>query len=183
MNKEMPVNVRVPIWILMACAVTACAARAAGPTTVAPPPSQQVLATKVVAWSRDAAPRALPAQARRVQLIITPGWAEDEHFAWLIANGTELVAVFHSTTTQRSEIVEVVSRLVMPTAGTPVDKLGFGVLGSVTPKPPPPPYPGGIPGLEVERLPRSYVQGVFQLAWNLNGEQERLEGAATTAAP
>lgn len=177
-------NVRVPIWILMACAVTACAARAAGPATVlaAPPPSQQVLATKVVAWSRDMAPRALPAQTKRVQLIITPGWARDEHYAWLISGGTELIAVFRCTTTQRSEIFDAASRLVMPTVGTPLDKIAFGVLGSIKPPPPPPPDPGGEPGLVVERLPRAYVLGVLQDARNLNAEQARIEGEAAGAA-
>ncbi|HEX7837793.1 MAG TPA: hypothetical protein VF469_10035 [Kofleriaceae bacterium] len=178
-------NVRVPIWILMACAVTACAVRAAGPTTatVVPPPSQQVLATKVVAWSRDMAPRALPAQVKRVQLILTPGWAEDEHYAWLISDGTELVAVYRCTAGQRGEILDVTSRLVMPVVGTPLDKIAFGVLGSIKPPPPPPPGPGGEPGLAVERLPQAYVQGVRQAAWNLNAEQQRIEGAATAAVP
>lgn len=180
-------NVRASIWILMTCAVTACAAGAAGPTTARlaapPPPSQRVLATKVAAWqSRDPAPLTLPAQARRVQLIITPGWARDEHYAWLISGGTELIAVFRCTTTQRSEIFDAASRLVMPTVGTPLDKIAFGVLGSIKPPPPPPPDPGGEPGLVVERLPRAYVQGVLQDAWNLNAEQARIEGEAAGAA-
>src|SRR5258706_8777192 len=99
------VNVRASILILMCVMAAACAARGAGPPS-APPPSPKVLATKIVAWdARDTAPLALPAQALHVQLIITPGWARDEHYAWFVSNGTDVVAVYRCTDSQRSEIL------------------------------------------------------------------------------
>jgi len=164
---------------LLVCAmVTACAARAVGPPP-APPLSPRVFAARVVPWDgREVAPLALPALAKRVQLIITPGWAADEHFAWLIADGTDVVLVYRCTASQRAEIVETANRVFVPVAGSPLDKASWIILGSTKPPPPPPPDPGGHDGGRVEYLPRVYVQNVVNTAWEINHQQEQIEGMA-----
>lgn len=173
------VNVRSSMLTLWICAmVTACGARAVCPAQP-PPLSPQVFAAKVIPWdSRGTAPLVLPALARHVQLIITPGWAADEHFAWLISNGTDVAVVYRCTASQVAEIVEAANRAFVPTAGSPTDKVGWVILGSTLPPPPPPPYPGGLPGDRVEYLPRGYVQTVVDTAWELNREQAQIEGTA-----
>ena len=173
------VNVRSWMLTLMVCAmVTACCPGAVGPPP-APPLSPGVFAARVVPWdARDTAPLVLPAQARRVQLIITPGWAADEHFAWLISNGTDVAVVYRCTASQRAEIVEVANRAFVAAAGSPLDKASWVILGSTKPNPPPPPDPGGDHGDRVEYLPRVYVQNVVNTAWEVNRQQEQLEGVA-----
>lgn len=167
-------NLRTSMLGLAMCATAACGARP-GP----PPVSPGVLEAKVVVWQRDATPIKLAAQVRRVQLIITPGWVKDEHVAWLIANGTEVLEVFRCTSLERAELTDIANRTTLPTLKDPVDHISFSVLGSINKPPPPPPDPGGIPGgLQVAKLPRVYVQNVLDAAWNLNAEQVRIDAAA-----
>jgi hypothetical protein len=103
---------------------------------------------------------------KHLQLVITPGWKNGEHFTWLISGGTDVVSVYHSTGKDLSEIVsEVVQVSFSP--GAVLDRRSFVILGSFKGPPPPPPDPGGFPG--------SYVEGVFNAAFRLNLESLQQE--------
>lgn len=165
-----------PLFVLYLFAAAACATSHAG-TARAPAPSPRIFETKIVIWDkRDSSPPTIPTTAKHVQLILSPGWDKEEHYAWVFADGTELIAVYRVTGEQRTEALDFAGGLVMPTKGTPLDKYGFGVLGSIVrPNPPSPPDPGGDGGL-VSRLPRAYVEGIVGSAWNLNNEQAAIDG-------
>lgn len=152
-------------------AMAACAARPAATTIAAPPASRAALESKPVAWAeRDRSIALVPRSIRRVQLVITPGWAAGQHYAWLISNGTEVIRVYRCAGTEIGEVVEAAVRTVYPTGSTPLDNLSFGVLGSIHTPPPPPPDPGGFPG--------DYVQQVMRTAWGMNHEQAQIDREA-----
>ncbi|TMQ15531.1 MAG: hypothetical protein E6J90_07680 [Deltaproteobacteria bacterium] len=172
------VNLNLSIVSLPLCAVIA----ACGARPLPPPVSPKVLEAKVEVWKRDATPLTLPAAVRRMQLIVTPGWAKDEHVAWLISNGSDVLRVFRCTSLERAELIDIATRATFSTSETPLDHISFSVLGSINKPPPPPPDPGGIPqGLVVSKLPKIYVQRVFDAAWNLNAEQVRIDATAAVA--
>lgn len=167
------VNVRYPILLSMILA-TACGAQSPRPapiTEMAPPASRAALEAKPVAWAtRDTSVPVFPRSIGRLQIVITPGWVEGEHYAWLITNGTDVIRVYRSRSTEIGDIVDAAVRTIYPTAGTPLDKLSIGVVGSIHKPPPPPPDPGGFPG--------DYVQQVMRTAWGMNREQIQLNAAA-----
>jgi len=155
--------------------ILAAAACAAGTTQqpTAPKASRAALDVKPIVWAaRDRSEAVLPASVRRVQVVITRGWAKDEHYAWLVSNGTDVIRLYRCTSAEIGDIVEAAVRTVYPTKGTPLDAMSLGVLGSIhTPGPPPPPDPGGVPEL--------YVQHVMKTAWGMNQEQVQIDGKAT----
>jgi hypothetical protein len=160
------VNVRYPI-LLNAIFAAACAAQSARPGTIAtaPPASRAALEAKPVAWTRTSA-ELFPKSLGRLQIVITPGWADGEHYAWLIANGTDVIRVYRSRSQEIGEIIDAAVRTVYPTVGTPLDSLSIGVVGSIHKPPPPPPDPGGFPEL--------YVQDVMRTAWGIDREQVKV---------
>jgi hypothetical protein len=159
----------------------ACAARSAAPTaaptaapSAAPPASRAALEAKPVVWARrDPAVAVIPLTIERLQVIITPGWARGEHFAWLISNGTEVIRVYRCASTEIGEVVDAAIRTIYPTVGTPLDQASFVIVGSIHTPPPPPPDPSGFPGI--------YVEQVVRTAWNMNREQIQISG--TVAVP
>jgi hypothetical protein len=139
-----------------------------------PKPSPAALAAKPVAFTRrDQITAVLSTSITHLQLVITRGWARDEHFAWLISDGTNVLSVYHITASnQLGDVIGAVVNTVYPTVGTPLERASFGVMGSIhAPPPPPPPEPGGFPQI--------YVEQVLTAAWRMNQEQVRL---ATPAA-
>src|ERR1041385_3606749 len=172
-------HIRTSVVGLALCAtVTACMGVRPQP---APPTSPRTLSTKVMMWKRDAPPMAFPAAARRVQLVITPGWGKNEHVAWVVANGTDVVSVYRLTSTDRVDLIDHALRTLMQENQGIEDHLSWYILGSIKPPPPPPgPGPGGEPGPDVlvSNLPRTYVDSVMQTVWNMNLEGARVEGQA-----
>jgi hypothetical protein len=162
------VNVRHPM-LLSVILVAACAAQAGRPGTVAtaPPANRAALEAKAVAWTRTSA-ELFPRSPARVQIVITPGWADGQHYAWLIANGTDVIRVYRSTGSEISDIVDAAIRTVYPTTGTPLDQLSIGIVGSFHKPPPPPPDPGGFP--------EAYVQEVMRTAWGIDRQQMLVGG-------
>lgn len=164
----MVVNVRYTVLLILTA--TACAARAPAPGAVtAPPASRAALEVKPVVWAeRDKTAVLFPKSIRRLQIVVTPGWAEGERYAWVISGGTDVIRVFRARSNEIGDIVDTAIRTVYPTVGTPLDQLSVGVLGSIHTPPPPPPDPGGFPG--------TYVQQVMRTAWGMNREQAQIDG-------
>jgi hypothetical protein len=165
------VNVRYATLLITMMA--ACAGRSSGPTTaaIAPPASRAALEAKPVAWAkRDMSVPLLPTSIRRLQIVITPGWTAGEHYAWLISNGSDVVRVYRAAGTEIGDIVDAAIKTVYPTVSSPLDKISFGVVGSIHAPPPPPPDPGGFPG--------DYVQQVMRTAWGMNREQAQIDAVA-----
>ena len=151
--------------------ITACGAHTTKPQ-VAPQPSAAALAAKPVLWStREPTARLIPVSTRRVQLIITPGWTKGEHFAWLISDGSDVLAVYKANGSDLSDIVAGVVHSYYPTVANPTDKVSISVMGSFHAPPPPPPDPPGFPGV--------YVQEVMHAAWTMNRESARFDAPAT----
>jgi hypothetical protein len=166
------VNVRYA-RLLIAMTMAACAARAGGPATVAaaPPASREALAAKPMVWAkRDTSVPLLPTSIGRLQIVITPGWAAGEHYAWLVSNGSDVIRVYRCASTEIGDIVDTAIKTIYPTVGSPLDKISFGVVGSIHAPPPPPPDPGGFPG--------DYVQQVMRTAWGMNRQQAQIDAVA-----
>ena len=165
------VNVRSASVLIMM--VTAACATGSAPPAVAPKASRAALDAKPVLWnSRDPSVPVVPTSIKHLQVVITGGWSKDEHYAWLISDGTDVIRLYRCSGTEISDIVEAAVRTVYPTKGTPLDAMSIGVLGAIhNPGPPPPPDPGGVPEL--------YVQQVMKAAWGMNQEQVQAEGKAT----
>ena len=164
------VNVRylILLSVIVAAACGAQSARPAPITEMAPPASRAALEAKPTAWAaRDTSVPLFSRSIGRLQIVITPGWAAGEHYAWLITNGTDVISVFRSRSSEIGDIVDAAVRTIYPTAGTPLDKLSIGVVGSIHKPPPPPPDPGGFPG--------DYVQQVMRTAWGMNRQQAQLD--------
>jgi len=162
----MVANMRLASFLLLA--IAACAARPVGPNDVtAPAATRAALAAKPLVWSeRDKTAALFPRSIGRLQIVVTPGWVEGEHYAWLISNGTDVLRVFRARSTEIGDIVDAAIKTVYPTVGTPLDQLSIGVLGVIHKPPPPPPDPGGLPEL--------YVQDVMRKAWGIDREQVRV---------
>jgi len=155
--------------------IAACGASAMAPP-VAPRPTRASLDAKAVAWSeRDPKAAVVPADVRRLQLVITRGRTESERFAWLVSNGTDVIRVYHTTTVEVGELVGTVIRTVYPTGGSPIDKLDWTITGSVHAPGPTPPGPPGFPG--------DYVEQVMNLAWAINHQQQIQHQASGAAVP
>lgn len=157
-------------------AVAACAAGPRGPTEVtAPAATRAALEAKPVVWAeRDKSVALFPRSIGRLQIVVTPGWAEGERYAWVVSNGTDVIRVFRARTTEIGDIVDTAIRTIYPTTGTPLDQLSIGVLGSIHAPPPPPPDPGGFPG--------AYVQEVMRTAWGIDRAQARINTGAVNQA-
>jgi hypothetical protein len=161
----MSVNMRLASSLLLA--IAACAARPGPNNVTAPPATRAALAARPSVWSeRDKTAALFPRSIGRLQIVVTPGWAEGEHYAWLISNGTDVVRVFRARSTEIGEIVDAAIKTVYPTVGTPLDQLSIGVLGVIHKPPPPPPDPGG--------LPEGYVQQVMHTAWGIDQQQAKV---------
>jgi hypothetical protein len=147
----------------------ACAAQASGPSGV-PKPSRAALAAKPVEWAkRSPGTLLVPSSTKHLQLVVTPGWTKQEHFAWLIAEGTEVVTVYRSTNKDLGEILGEVLQRYFPSSSFQ-DTRSFVILGSIKGPPPPPPDPGGFP------VP--YVESVLAAAFRLNREALQQEAVA-----
>jgi hypothetical protein len=154
---------------LLILALAACGARPPGPSVAVPSASRAALASKASAWAeRDRSAVLFPKSIGRLQIVVTPGWAEGEHYAWLISNGTDVVRVFRARSNEIGDIVDTAIKTVYPTVGTPLDQLSIGILGSYHKPPPPPPDPGGFP--------EAYVQEVMHTAWGIDREQVKVGG-------
>jgi hypothetical protein len=164
------VNVRFASLLIVL--LTSCAARPAPSTGASgPPATRAALDARPVVWKRDSSVALLPTSIRRLQIVITRGWSAGERYAWLISDGTDVIRVYRCASTEVSEVIDAAMRTVYPTVGSPLDKISFGVVGSIhAPPPPPPPDPGGFPGI--------YVQQVMHTAWGMNREQVQFDEAA-----
>jgi hypothetical protein len=143
------------------------------PSGSAPRATREALAAKPVDWSkRDPAEAVVPTTTRHVQVLVTPGWAREEHYVWVVSDGTEVLRVFRTAGAEVSEAIGAAMRTYYPSQGTPLDAQSFVMLGSFKLPPPPPPDPGGLPG--------DYVERVMRDAWNLNQQalQAELGGVA-----
>jgi hypothetical protein len=156
---------------LIGAMTAACAPRSAGPGFPSPPAaSAAALAAKPVEWSkRGSGPLVWPAQVRHVQVIITHGWDKGERFVWLVANGTDVVSVFDTTTEDVVAVVDAAVNAYRPVISTPIDSASFGILGSTYSPPPPRPQ---------LTLPKVFVEHALGMAWRINLAAERAEAAA-----
>jgi hypothetical protein len=146
------------LWVTMM--VMACAPRAVGP--VAPKPSRGALEAEPVDWAKHGA-LAIPESAKHIQLIITGGFKRDEHFAWLIVNGTEVVGVFRASPNEVDDVLGTAAGAARAAVSSPIDTASFAAIGIIyTPPPPPPPH--GKPPF----FPQIYVENVLRLAWKVN---------------
>jgi len=161
------------LTLLIGLVVGACSGSAR--PVLAPKASEAALATKAIPWQqRDPRTPLVPASVKQLQLILTPGWDKDEHVAWLIADGTEVIAAYRSTGNDLGELVDAVTKTYVASA-SPANKMTFVMMGSYTPRPPPPPPgPGGMPGI----FPQIYVEEVMRTAWNVNHEAARVNATA-----
>lgn len=152
--------------------LSACAARSAAPPASPSPPaaSPAALAAKPVEWAkRGSTPLAWPAQVSHVQVIITHGWDKGERFVWLVANGTDVVSVFDTTTEDAAAVVDAAVNAYRPVISAPLDSASFGILGSTYSPPPPRPQ---------LTLPKTFVEHVLGMAWRVNVAAERAEADA-----
>jgi len=174
---------RILIWGLLALSLAACPAPTGTtqPSTQErmPPISAEVRAAKAVPYSRTVA-LAWPREATRRQLVISGGWQPDERFAWLIADGTKLVAVYRLAT--REDLNDLLAKIaqseISATTGGFNDQRSWVIAGAIpVPDPPPPPEPGGFPW--------DYVQRVMAAAWRgaQVSQPVTLEGGKTVTAP
>lgn len=160
------VNLRWAI-LLMTVIFAACTPAGAVPSTP-PKPSREALAAKPIDWSKRTAGAVLvPSSVKHLQLVITPAWKDGEQFAWLVSEGTDVVAVYRSTGKELGELVGEVIQRSFASKETVLDKRSFVILGSFKGPPPPPPDPGGLPG--------PYVESVLDAAFRLNNEALRNE--------
>jgi hypothetical protein len=127
-----------------------------------PPISAAVRQVKATPYVRATTRTAWPATTKRRQLVISGGWRADEGFAWFIADGTKVVAVYRTTT--KDDLDDLVAKftrdMVFTTVGSPTDKASWGIAGVIQPPPPPPPEPGGFPW--------DYIERVHAAAWRLD---------------
>ena len=153
---------RTPIWALVALSLAACAPTAATPKR--PPISTTTLQARPVAYVRATALTAWPAGSTRRELIISGGWQPDERYAWFIADGKEVVAVYRTTTKEDLEEIarKFVQDMVFTTVSNPLDKTSWGIAGAIKIPPPPEPEPGGMPPW--------YVDKVMTTAWRLDAQ-------------
>lgn len=147
------------LWPLAALVVGACAARSPGPGPVrarAVVP-ESARSAKPVAWSARA-PEDRPWRiTKRLQLVTSPGRTRGEHFAWVIANGNQLLRVYQVSS--RAELAALVGAVSLDridyAEGSAYDNpANWGVAGSIIkiPPPPPPPEPGGFPLFYLEQV-------------------------------
>jgi hypothetical protein len=152
----------------MTVTLVACAARATAP--VAPKASRAALAATAVEWAkRDPKARLWPASVTHGQLIITRGYDTDERFAWVIAEGTEVIAVYRCTPGEIGDVVDAATLPVRAAVGNPTQDAAWSILGSTdAPGPPRPPHV----------FPGPYVERVMRRAWSVNYDPARAEARA-----
>lgn len=164
------VNVVNMRWsMLSVVAMSAACMRPAGPAE--PKPSPAALATQPVEWAqRDPAAPLIPPSVKHLQIVITPGWSNDEHYAWLISEGTEVIALYHLTAKDLTEVISATTRLYAAASNGAVDRSSFVMIGSIHAPSPPPPGPPGMPPF--------YVGQVIQAAQGVNRAAAGLERSA-----
>lgn len=151
-----------PSWDLVALSL----ASSNGPTTRStatrhPPISTEARLARATRFSRAAAVPWPPGATRR-QLIISNGWRAGERYAWIIANGAQLVAVYRTDT--RDEFDDLLRyfthELVFAAAGSAGAFVTWAIGAVKSPLPPPPPEGSGFPAY--------YVDEVMAAAWQLD---------------
>jgi hypothetical protein len=151
----------------------ACGARMAAPV-VETAQAREVAAHPILWASRDRAAPIVSPSVHHLQVVITRGWAAEDHYVWLISGGRELLAVYRADPREVGEVLGDISHRVYPTVGNPLDKYSISILGSYKqPPPPPPPDPGGIPEL--------IVREVMTVAAGMERESAHLDGRAVGA--
>ena len=152
------------------CAMAMAMAAAAGSNAAAdsakkmkPTPSA-ARHVRAAAWTTAPATLTWPTTSRRRQLVVSRGWATDENYVWFISDGRTVVSVFRTATRAEldASILKFVRDMAIPTTGSPLDSLSWGIAGAIikVPPPPPPPEPGG--------LPEWYVDQVMQTAMRMD---------------
>lgn len=158
------------------CALVIASAACGGGSVRAPRPpiSKETRAVKLTDWTKGSSDEIQwPTSVARRQLVITTGWAPDEHLAWYIADGTRAVALFR--TANQVELAEAITKFTdeVKAGGQSgiVDKRGWVIIGGIVNPPPPPPWPGGMP-------PNPYLEFVMNVAWenDLNVVTTKIEG-------
>jgi hypothetical protein len=130
-----------------------------------------------VDWGkRGTEPLAVPASTKHVQLVITGGATRDEHYAWLIANGTDVIGVFRASSSEVADVIGAAAGAARVAVASPLQTASFVAIGTIY-APPPPPPPHGKPPF----FPPIYVEDVMRLAWNVSHTAE-IEGDRLSAA-
>ena len=161
---------------LVACAPRATAPAEPGEARAEPAPRAMVDA-KPVEWAKRATPALeWPANAESVALIITRGWDPDEHFAWLIANGSDVVAVYRANARELDDVIDQAMRTartrVAGGGGVGGNSASFVMLGTIyVPGPKGPPHV--IPG-----WPAQYLDDIYNAARGAHRETQRLQQKA-----
>src|SRR5262245_36649346 len=123
-------------WVLMIAALVVAGGCAAGAQRP-PPVSAQARAAKPVDWARrDPTARPWRAPGKRVQMVVSHGWAAGEYYAWFVANGSDVLAVFRCRDGELSQVAaEYMGDMTRAEVGSPADALSWGILGGLY-KPP-----------------------------------------------
>lgn len=138
--------------------------------TAAPPKaSPAALATQPVEWAkRDPSAPLVPRSVKNLQVVITPGWSNEEHYAWLVSDGTEVVGLYRLTANDIGPLIAEATRSYAASTTDPLDRRSFVMMGSIHSPPPRPPGPPGMPPF--------YVDRVIAAAVNMNRAAAALDG-------
>jgi hypothetical protein len=106
--------------------------------------SPEARAIKFTEWSkRDATAPLWPASAKRVQIVVTGGYAEGDHMVWVVSEGTTVLVVYRVVA---ADYGDALASIVRPTIASPLADFSNGGQGIILGPPPPPPTgPIGFP--------------------------------------
>ena len=141
--------------LLLSLALAGCAAHAQG-VSEGPKPSAEALSARPIPWKTGDLER-VPTTILHLQVIITPGFARGEHFAWFTAGGRDVVVVFSASGADIDEMTAELNNRYFPEQGVPGDRRSFVIVGTYKGPggPGPDPGPGGFPEWYVVMLMRA----------------------------
>jgi hypothetical protein len=136
--------------------------------------SPEARAIKFTEWSkRDATAPLWPASAKRVQVVVTGGYAEGDHMVWVVSEGTTLLVVYRVAA---ADYGDALANIVRPTIASPLADFSDGGQGIILGPPPPPPV-GPI------GFPESVINAVIDYTSRIDVQSQQLGrelGAAAT---
>ena len=152
--------------LLLSLALAGCAAHAQG----VPDVSKAALDARPIPWKTGSL-QMVPEAIRHLQVVITPGFARGQHFAWFVNGGRDLVIVFSGTSSDVDEIGNELANRYFPEEGLPGDRRGYVILGVL--KGPGPGGPGPDPG--PSGFPDWYVRMIMRASVDANLAQIHID--------
>src|SRR4051794_16807280 len=108
--------------ILLVTAMAAACIHTAAP----PKASPAALATQPVDWAkRDPSAPLVPPSVKHLQVVITPGWSNQDHYAWLVSEGTEVVGLYRLTANDVGQLIAEATRSYAAVSTDPRDRGSF----------------------------------------------------------